>query len=104
MSIQTIAKLCALALLAAPAAQAKLTPEQAAKLPAPVTAPVNFARDIKPLFDTACVKCHGKGKDKGGFSLETREVFLKGGDSGASIVPGKSAESLLIELVSGLDP
>jgi hypothetical protein len=29
---------------------------------------------------------------------------LKGGDSGSPIVVGKSAESLLIELVSGLDP
>jgi hypothetical protein len=29
---------------------------------------------------------------------------MKGGDSGAAIVSGKSAESLLIELVSGLDP
>src|SRR5881394_3855609 len=85
-------------------ADAKLSPEQIAKLPAPSTARVDFARDVKPIFDAACVKCHGKGKDKGGFSLETHEAFAKGGDSGAPIVSGKSAESLLIELVSGLDP
>ena len=84
--------------------EAKLTPEQIAKLPAPATARVDFARDVRPILDAACVKCHGKGKDKGGFSIETRESFLKGGDTGAPVVSGNSAESVLIELVSGLDP
>lgn len=96
----------ALSLLLANAfvAQAKLTPEQIARLPAPATGTVDFARDVKPIFNTSCVKCHGQGKDKGGFSLETRESFMKGGDSGAPVMAGNSAQSLLIELVSGLDP
>jgi mono/diheme cytochrome c family protein len=83
---------------------AKLSPEQVAKLPPPSTARVDFVRDVKPILDAACVKCHGKGKEKGGFSIETSASFLKGGDSGAPIVVGKSAESLLIELVAGFDP
>ena len=91
-------------LAAALAAQAKLSPEQIAKLPAVPAAKVNFARDVKPIFDTACVKCHGKGKEKGGFSLETRTHFFKGGDAGAPVVSGQSAASYLIELVSGFDP
>lgn len=95
---------CVALLGAAGSAQAKLTPEQIAKLPAATKTKVDFARDVKPILDAACVKCHGKGKDKGGFSLETRAVFFKGGDSGAPLVAGKSAESLLIELVSGLNP
>ena len=103
MNFRKMAALAAM-LAAIVTANAKLTPEQLAKLPAPATVKVDFARDLKPVFDAACVKCHGKGKDKGGFSLETREAFLKGGDSGSPIVAGKSAESLLIELVSGLDP
>jgi mono/diheme cytochrome c family protein len=98
------AVLCGGMAFGAAAAEAALSPEQLARLPAPTTAPVDFARDVKPIFDSACVKCHGKGKDKGGFSLETRELFFKGGDSGAPVVSGKSAQSLLIELVSGLDP
>src|SRR6185436_19887324 len=56
------------------------------------------------IFEASCVKCHGRGKDKGGFRLDTRETFLKGGDSGEVASAGKSAGSLLIELVSGLDP
>jgi mono/diheme cytochrome c family protein len=88
---------------AAFSALGRLTSEQIAKLPPPASTPVDFARDVKPIFDSACVKCHGKGKDKGGFSLETRGSFMKGGDSGTPIVPGKSAQSLIIELVSGFD-
>lgn len=91
-----------LAFLMPLAAGAALTPEQVATLP-PSAAGVRFREDIKPLLEAACVKCHGRGKAKGGFSLETREAFLKGGESGAGAVVGKSAESRVIELVSGLD-
>src|SRR5437868_4265120 len=52
-----------------------------AGLPPAADRPVDFVKDIKPLFEAACIKCHGKGKDKGGFSLETRESFLKGGET-----------------------
>jgi hypothetical protein len=81
-----------------------LSPEQVAQLPAPAPRPVDFVKDIKPLFETSCVKCHAKGKAKGDFSLETREAFLKGGETGAGAVVGKSAESYVVELVAGVDP
>jgi mono/diheme cytochrome c family protein len=86
------------------AAQAALTPEQAAKLPPPAAHAVNFTKEIKPIFEASCIKCHGRGKEKGGFRLDTRETALKGGDSGPAVLPGKSAESLLIALVQGIDP
>lgn len=85
-------------------ASAKLPPEQQQKLPPPASRPVEFQRHIQPIFEASCVKCHGRGKAKGGFKLDTRETFLKGGDSGAPAETGKSAESLVIELVSGLNP
>src|SRR5688572_21404856 len=84
--------------------QAKLTPEQVASLPKPVTRPVSFKDDVKPILEASCVKCHARGQSKGGFKLETREQILKGGDSGAAVVPGKSHESYLIELVAAVDP
>ena len=90
-------------LCAAPLACA-LSPEQMAKLPPPAARAVDFAKDIQPLFEAACIKCHAKGKDKGGLSMETREAFFKGGDTSAAAVIGKSAESLIVEAVSGLDP
>jgi mono/diheme cytochrome c family protein len=86
------------------AAQATITPEQAAQLPAPANHAVSFSKEIKPIFEASCINCHGRGKDKGGFRLDTRATMLKGGDSGPTVLPGKSAESLLIALVRGLDP
>jgi hypothetical protein len=83
---------------------AKMTPEQAAKLPAPASRPVHFGPDIRPMLEASCMKCHGRGKNKGGFSIETRETFLKGGDTGPALVVGKSGESLVVELVMGFDP
>ena len=65
---------------------------------------VSFAKEIYPLLEQSCTKCHGKGKAKGGFSLETREKLLAGGDTGESVVVGDSAGSYLVELVSGVDP
>ncbi len=93
-----------LALIGSLSSQAKLTPEQAAALPGSLTRPVSFREDVTPILEASCVKCHARGQSKGGFRLETREQLLKGGDSGAAVVPGKSAESYLVELVAGVDP
>src|SRR5260221_7655144 len=83
---------------------APITPEQAAQLPRPASHSVDFSKEIKPIFEASCIKCHGRGKDKGGLKLDNRETLLKGGDTGPAIISGKSAESLLIELVQGFDP
>ncbi len=74
------------------------------KLPPPSKVKIDFDAQIKPIFQARCLNCHAKGKYKGGLSLETREATLKGGESGPAVEVGKSAESLLVELVAGLDP
>src|SRR5437867_505367 len=83
---------------------AGITPEQAGSLPPPADRTINFSKEVKPIFESSCIKCHGRGRTKGGFQLDTRETVLKGGDSGAVIVPGNSAESLLVALAAGIDP
>ena len=104
----TSTKLTGFALIAFGAAGfpgfAALTPEQVGQLPPPAAHTVDFVKEIKPILEISCVKCHGHGKDKGGFKMDNREFFLKGGDSGTAVVPGRSADSLLIELVMGFDP
>ena len=72
--------------------------------PAPAGRAVDFSREIKPILQVACVRCHARGNDKGGFSIETRESLLRGGDTRPAVVPGQSGESFLIDLVSGLEP
>ncbi len=101
---QTAAGVAGLAWAGFCAAAGALTPAQRAQLPAPAAQPVQFARDIKPILEAACSKCHGGGRAQGGFRLDTRETTIKGGKTGPAAVPGNSAESYLVELVSGLNP
>ncbi len=64
--------------------------------------PVDFARDIEPLFAQTCLACHGEKKQKGDLRLDSRERALLGGANGATLVPGKAADSLLIKRLQGL--
>tara|TARA_R110002072_G_scaffold302615_1_gene486759 strand:- start:4080 stop:7991 length:3912 start_codon:yes stop_codon:yes gene_type:complete len=60
-----------------------------------------FQKKVQPLLQARCYECHSKGAKRleGGLRLDARSLVLKGGDSGASAVPGKPDESLLIEAV-----
>jgi mono/diheme cytochrome c family protein len=90
--------------LACLAASGAASPELA-KLPVPAARPVDFVKDIQPIFEVKCAKCHGPEKQKGGYRLDDRTVALNGGDEHApNILPGKSADSPLIHFVAGLDP
>jgi len=49
--------------------------------------------------------CHGSEVQMGGLRLDHQQNLLKGGKSGRpAIIAGKSAESLLVRYISGLDP
>lgn len=72
------------------------------KLPPPATNKIDFARDIKPIFDASCLRCHGPLKPRSGFRLVTRATALKGGDNGIDIIPGHSDKSPLIHFTAGL--
>ncbi len=52
-------------------------------------------KDVLPIFQMHCVNCHGKSKQEGGLDLSTQAGRLKGGDSGAALIPGKPGKSLL---------
>jgi len=56
-------------------------------------AEVDFVKDIKPILEQSCVKCHGAEKPKGRLNLLTRADAIKGGDDGTSLVPGDPAKS-----------
>jgi mono/diheme cytochrome c family protein len=64
----------------------------------------DFTREIKPLFEQHCVKCHGPEKQKGGVRFDTREGAFNTADSGEKpFVPGHSGQSRLIKLISSRD-
>ena len=58
-----------------------------------------FARDVLPILQKNCFKCHNAKKQEGDLDLRTRDNLLRGGESGNVIVPGKSVDSLLIQKI-----
>ena len=58
-----------------------------------------FETNVRPVLVEHCQKCHGDKKQWGGLRLDSREAVMRGGDTGAAIVPGKPKESLLIRAV-----
>ena len=65
---------------------------------------VDFEKEIMPIFEERCVKCHGADKQKSELRLDQRAVMLKGGDSGLpTIVPGDAKKSFLVEVISDED-
>ncbi len=63
----------------------------------------DYARDIKPILQRRCYSCHGALKQKANLRLDVRSAIFKGGDSGSTVEPGKAAESLIIDAVTGKD-
>jgi len=65
------------------------------KLPAPASKTgLTFDKDIKPMLEASCVKCHGAEKPKGKYRVDSKDAFIKGGESEEkAVVIGKSAES-----------
>ena len=62
----------------------------------------SFSTDIEPVMKARCYGCHGAKLQLHGLRLDRKADALRGGDSGvAAVMPGKSAESLLIKYVSG---
>ena len=72
--------------------------------PAAARKDVTYAKDLKPLFEKACFKCHGPEKAKGDLRVDSLEAILKGSEHGKSVVPGKSDKSPLLWSVARLDP
>ena len=62
-------------------------------------AAVDFAKDIQPILESRCTKCHGPEKQKGKLRLDSKETALKGGED-APIVPGQADKSKLVRLIS----
>ncbi len=66
--------------------------------------PVDFGRDIKPIFARRCFPCHGPDANEGGLRLHEHEPALAELDSGEhAIVPGKTAESVLLIRIAAED-
>ena len=73
------------------------------KLPPPADRKIDFVKDVRPLLEKHCWKCHSEKKQESGLRLDSRAALLKGGDIGPVIAAEDSERSKLILLVSGTD-
>jgi hypothetical protein len=65
---------------------------------------VEFDRDVRPILERACWKCHGPEKQKGGLRFDRRQGAITVGDSGKQAIQrGKPDESELIRRVTAAD-
>jgi mono/diheme cytochrome c family protein len=65
------------------------------------TAGVDYERQVQPVFAEKCLGCHNQEKRSGGLALVTYADALNGGRGGATIRPGSSAQSLIIQRITG---
>ena len=65
-------------------------------LPPEAHAGPNFVRDIQPILETNCLRCHKQGKAKGGLRMETHALIMGEGNYTGVIVPGSPEQSDLI--------
>ncbi len=61
---------------------------------------VTYEAHVRPILKANCFICHGEeGKPKGGLDLRLRRLIVRGGDSGAAVVPGNRDGSLLFQRI-----
>lgn len=63
---------------------------------------VTFDKDIKPLFEKSCFKCHGEEKQKAKLRVDSLASIKKGSENGEVLVVGKSDKSSIVHTIAGL--
>ncbi len=85
-------------------ATVRADPPTVAKPAASVEGAKFFEKDVLPILQAQCFRCHGaEPKVKGGLNLTTREGLLKGGDTGPVVSLEKPGESLLLSAINHRD-
>ena len=71
--------------------------------PAAAKTGLTYAKDISPIVETSCLKCHSGNRPKSKYSMEELALIIKGGSSDeVSIVAGKSDKSPFVWYISDL--
>jgi len=60
---------------------------------------IDYLKQVKHILAEKCYACHSTLKQEADLRLETKSLMLTGGDSGPVLVPGKPAESLILERI-----
>src|SRR3954471_2834777 len=81
-----------------------LTKIDLTKLPPPAQQKgLTCSKDIRPLLETACTRCHGEQRPRADLRLDSLEAVLKGGKDGQIVVVGNSKDSRLVIAAAQID-
>ena len=87
-------------LLAACGAPGNATaPAAANTTPISPNTPVSFAKDVTPILQNYCLKCHGGEQTQKGLSVASYAALMAGSQNGPVVVPGDPSTSKLITLI-----
>lgn len=64
---------------------------------------LEFGKDVLPILESNCAKCHKDSKEKGEFNLQPDKIKQHIG-SGLQIVPGKPSSGLFMKVIMSEDP
>ncbi len=74
------------------------------KLPPASNRPgLSYEKDIRPVLEASCLRCHGEERPRGGLRLDSLPAALKGGENGKVIIASKSTESALVIAAAQID-
>lgn len=63
--------------------------------------PVDYVRDVLPIFETYCIACHTEDEAQGGLVMQSHGSLMSGGENGLSITAGVPSSSRLFLMASG---
>jgi hypothetical protein len=64
---------------------------------------LTYAKDVKPILQNSCLRCHGQQRPKGDLRLDNVEGVLQGGKDGKVVVAGDSKHSPLVIAAAQID-
>jgi hypothetical protein len=89
--------LCALTIVYSGTQAADKKPDMSKVPPPSDRKGLTFAKDVKPLLEKSCLKCHSGDKPKGKYRMDSLASFIKGGENGEpAVVPGHSDKSAVV--------
>lgn len=66
---------------------------------------ISFEADVFPVIKKNCLPCHAEDNyNPSELSLDSHDLLMEGGKHGVAVVPGKAAESLLVQKLAAKPP
>lgn len=63
-------------------------------------ADISYSKDVRPILESRCGKCHMGEYASESLNMETYESLMSGSQNGPVIIPGDADSSLLVEKVT----